>query len=222
MSDEFTHHFFRYFIAKMANNISTGNETELKVSTISEATLDILADVSIYHLTKLAHEIRQIVELSGRTEPNGYDVFRALRKYRETIISLSSFIVDRSVRNTSEVSVREYPIAQPRPFAAEEEEMEVFPYRANGVTDDIEIGDGAALPPHVPRFFPAPEDLDEGLRGSWLRSGGDPELLGDAVRARTAEPIPLIRTDCPLVDEIVKSIFCSAEEEKADGDSSVV
>lgn len=216
MSDEFTHHFFRYFIAKMANNISSGNEQEevLTVSTISESTLDILADVSIYYLTKLAHEIRQMVELSGRTEPNGYDVFKVLRKYRETIISLSSFIVDRSVRNTSEVTVRDYPIAQPRPFVNEEQEYDVFPYRANAVVDDSEL-DEMQYPPHIPRFFPMPEDMDDGLKNSWLRKTDGLETLKDALKERRqVEPIPAIKTDCPLVDEIIKSIFYNEDDNK--------
>ncbi|KAH0790713.1 hypothetical protein GPJ56_005308 [Histomonas meleagridis] len=209
MSEEFTRHFFRYFIAKMAMNLSSGNEQEIAIASISENTLDILADVAIYYLTKLAREIRDIVELSGRTEPNGYDVFNVLRRYRESMNSLSSFIVDRG--NTGEVVVKDYPIvSQARIFSPDvQQEGDLFPFRANSIIDYTDRSKSEFIPPHIPRFFPLPEDMDENLKNEWLRRSYDSEEIMEAVeeQSQTADLAPKLQADSPLVEEIIKSIF---------------
>jgi hypothetical protein len=198
MTDEFTRHFFKFYIAKVASG---------EFGTVSEMALEIIADVAIYRLMKYSREIRLLIEHSGRTEPNGYDVFNVLWRYRETMSTLACFIVDRHV--STEVNVRDYPISATSKFATSDEQ-DVLPFRAGAPVDALSTESPL---PHIPRFFPSPfgesgiiPDGDD-TGASLLRRPADGDAIRSAMRNTVPPAPPQIHIDCPLVREIIKAVI---------------
>jgi hypothetical protein len=206
MTDEFTRHFFKHYIAKVA--------TQRGFTSISETALDILADVAIYRLQRLGRELRSLIEHSGRTEPNGYDVFDVLWRYRETMTTLAQFITDYGT--ATEIAVREYPISMGNKFGGGDQQ-DVLPFRAGSVPEVMPLDPPL---PHIPRYFPspfgeqgiAPDDEESG--SSLLRRPVDADAILSAMRAPVDRELPGIRFECPLVDEIVRAVV---GEQRAEG-----
>jgi hypothetical protein len=201
MTDEFTRHFFRYYIAKIASQ---------DFGSISEIALDIFVDAAIYRVTKYAREIRNLIETSGRTEPNGFDVFHVLWRYRETMKDLAGFIVDR--QTPMENNVREYPISLGLKFDSPDHQ-DTLPFRVGRPRFDMNSEVSA---PHIPRFFPSPfgerglqrdNSLDESALP--IRRETDVDRILEVMRMEMAKPPEpsRINIDCPLVESIVKSVF---------------
>jgi hypothetical protein len=200
MSDDFTRHIFKHYIAKIA--------AQQKFTSVSEASLEILADVTIYRLRKYAREIRELIEHGGRTEPNGYDVFDVLWRYRESMTTLVNFIINFTTTTTVEIPVREYPIATPTKFSGGDQQ-DVVPFRAGAVIEALPLESPL---PHIPRFLPspfgehgiAPDDDESGT--SLVRRPADADAILSAMRMPVEREVPEIRLDCPLVDEIVRAV----------------
>ena len=202
--DEFTRQVFRNYIAKVAAE---------KFSSISDMALDIAADAAIHRLTKLAHTVREIIEHSGRTEPNGFDVFDALYRYRESIKSLAQFVVDKTFDGDM-LYVPEYPVEQSGYYGRLMQDVDL-PFRA-GMGAPIDTTSDEAMP-HVPRFLPSPfgehglQQDDESGESTVKRRSGDRDAIMSAVRAELAAPgehrqTVDVKIDCPLVEQIVKSV----------------
>jgi hypothetical protein len=207
MSDVFTRHFFRYYIAKIAGQDFTS---------ISEIALEIFVDAAIYRLGKYAREIRSFIEHSGRTEPNGYDVFQILRRYRETMKDLATFIVDR--QTPMENLVRDYPITQGLKFDALTQQG-VFPFRVGPSHQDP--SDNTL--PHIPRFLPSPFSI-RGLPADPAAGTGNLDLMRREIdtekilvkmkeEARKRPVLYDIDIDCPLVSEIVNAVIGVAKDD---------
>ncbi|OHT08885.1 hypothetical protein TRFO_22474 [Tritrichomonas foetus] len=212
MSDEFTRHFFKHFIAKLAANMSDGNG----FTSLSEMALDIFADAAIYRLQKYAREIRQMIEYSGRTEPNGFDVFNVLWRYKETMNTLSVFLIDQG--QTLEFQVKEYPVPQASRFHSRYMQgSDILPFRANTAIGYDPTQNEPPLP-HIPRFFPSPfgeegilidDDLDSGANSNLIRRQNDVDALVSVMKEQTPEvPIPPeIHIDCPFVDQLINAVI---------------
>jgi hypothetical protein len=204
MSDDLTRHVFKFYIAKA---LASPQDDQQKITSISEAALDILADVAIHRLTKWAREIRVLLDHSGRTEPNGADVFAVLARYRESMASLGQYIIDKQF--TADLQVRDYPLAGGVRFPTTDQQ-DAFPFRVPappGVfPSDLPL-------PHIPRSFPSPfsdagiQPEDETRAITVLRRPGDTEAILAAMQEQPPERREEIHLHCPLVDEIVKAVI---------------
>lgn len=208
MTDEFTRQVFRSYIAKAA--------AERFVS-ISDMALDIAADVAIHRLTVLARELRVIVEHSGRTEPNGFDVFDVLQRYRENVKSLAQYIIDGPADAQDMPNIKEYPIpGQSRYYSDSRffQEPEL-PFRV-GFGAPIDTTPDDALP-HIPNFLPSPfgetglQQDEESGESSVKRRSGDKDAIMSAVQAELAARAEErqtinVKLDCPLVEQIVNAV----------------
>jgi len=221
MTDEFTRNYFRYFISKMVQNHfdesdQNSSGSKLTVDSISTSTLDILTDAAIQYLIKLARETRNLAERGGRTEPNGFDVFAVLWKYRETPDTLATYIVNNPI-SSEFLSIKDYPMLPKGRFPENTgiNSENIFPFRANAIEDidesSLHEDDERILQfPNIPKYFPSPgEDLDEELSNQLLRRQSDREaVLASLQENKTSiEPTTEINLNCPLVDKIISSIF---------------
>ncbi|KAK8875356.1 hypothetical protein M9Y10_005521 [Tritrichomonas musculus] len=220
MSDEFTKHFFKYFIKKIAANLG---ETENCFTSVSEMALDIFADIAIYRLQKYAREIRQLIEYSGRTEPNGLDVFSVLSQYNETGRSLCGFLVEHG--QPLEVQIDEYPIQQTSRHSQYMQGTDMLPFRANSTMEFDTSSSGPPLP-HIPKFFQPQfneegilidDDLDNGANSNLVRRQADSDVIVSVMKEQMNSPIqndvPAININCPFIDQLISSIIDDTPQE---------
>ena len=219
MTDEFTRHFFKHFIAKfIAMNEGGG------FSSVSDTALEIFTDAVIYRIQKYAREIRNLVEFSGRTEPNGYDVFNVLWRYRENMTTLASYLIDKG--QSFEIQVKEYPIQQSSRFYSRyTQSADLLPFRTGAPF----IGyDMSATPlPHIPRFFPSPfgekgisiEDGVGGENSNLMRRQNDV----DTIISEMKEYVPPVQIppeikmeSCKFIDQLINSVIGDSAPQEAE------
>lgn len=214
MSDQFTVHFFKHLIGKLANNLSD----EYKFTSISERALDILADAAIYRLQTYAREIRQLIEYSGRTEPNGFDVFNILWRYNETIESISRYTSDQGL--SYEIPVKEYPIQQQSRYHSRfMQGTDILPFRANTNIEYDLSSNGPPLP-HIPIFFQPQfgengasidDELDNGANSNLIRRQADIDVITSAMKDQIKESVPEdsipIKMDCEFINQLVAMVI---------------
>lgn len=220
MSDEFTRHFFKYFIEKIAANLSE-NES---FTSVSEIALDIFADIAIYRLQKYGREIRQLIEYSGRTEPNGFDVFSVLWRYNETVRSLCEFLVEHG--QPFEIQIKDYPIQQnSRTHSQFMQGTDMLPFRATSQMDFDTSTNGPPLP-HIPKFFQPQfndegilidDDIDSGTNSNLIRRQADSDVIVSVMKEQMNAPsqndAPLININCPFIDQLISSIIGETQQE---------
>jgi hypothetical protein len=208
MSDELTRHVFKFYIAKAA---ASAQEEQVKVASISEAALDILADVAIYRLTTWSREIRALLDHSGRTEPNGYDVFAVLARYRENMTSLGQYIIDKQF--AADLNVRPYPLPGGVKFPSADQ-SEAFPFRASAPIAPLPSEPSLT---HIPGSFPSPFGdagiaSDDDVQGTTLlRKESDRETILASMKDQRPERSEEIKLDCQLVHEIVRAVLAETE-----------
>lgn len=220
MSDEFTKNFFEHYIAKAATGVDVD---DIRIGSISEMALDIFADVTIYQLTKYAKEIRKLLDHSGRTQPNGQDVFDVLWRNREDMRSITTYIVDKA--SSMDMMIREYPVAQQSRFYSKyDQEIDKSPFRA-AATEELDRPPSEHPLPHIPKFFPSPfgedgleigedEDIESEFVQSVIRKQPDDEIIQAAVDGYGlpgTSPFP-ISIGGQLVEDLVNSLMEQKKE----------
>lgn len=210
MSDEFTRSFLKHYIARVATQ-SRITQDDRGFTSISESALDIISDAAIYHLTKIAREIRNLIEHSGRTEPNAMDVFDVLSRYKEDWLSLASFI-NTSRDQDTDVSIIPYPIKQQSRYYTRFTQEPDVPFRANYIPTMDPSTDAL---PHIPSFLPRPfgedglPERDDEIEDSLQRRGGHKDAIMAAMREMDVEKEPpqIDLPECDLIETIMKAVL---------------
>lgn len=140
MSDHFTRNIIKQILLRTMQNFG--------FQRVTNSSVEILTDVVISHLSKIAKEASLLTEHCGRTDTNGYDVFSALQRFHETPSSLLRYLKMPSIKRvqTYEFVVERYPVTFQTDYYVRQNATQRHPFRAN-----MQFGDSV-----IPPFFPKP------------------------------------------------------------------
>ncbi|KAI9296474.1 hypothetical protein K502DRAFT_174663 [Neoconidiobolus thromboides FSU 785] len=89
MSDSFHNELVRRAAARVLQQQQL--RRGIPIPTASESTLDILSQVTQLYLSEMSFEAKKLAEISGRSEPNAFDVISALENNSVNINDLYTF-----------------------------------------------------------------------------------------------------------------------------------
>jgi hypothetical protein len=136
MTDSFTHEVMRVIIARIAMH--------MKITAMSESSLDLLTDAVIQNTTRIAAQGRRIAAHGGRTDGNAYDVFTAYQRsrQREDPTTLSRFLQGQSKSSVPpcDFLVKPYPLPRRMAFSDLDASImrgspPILPFRSNTTID---------------------------------------------------------------------------------------